>query len=177
MSAGFTLFDTAIGCCAIAWGPDGIRAVQLPAPSEATTRRRISALSPGAVEQAPPVEAVAACDLIVALLEGKPADLTRIRLDMSGVPPFHREVYAVARAIQPGETLTYGDIAKRLGAPGAAQAVGQALGENPFPLIVPCHRVLAKGGKMGGFSASGGVATKRRLLAIEGVDGMRDLFD
>lgn len=177
MSAGFSLFDTAIGRCAIAWTPDGIGAVQLPATTEAAMRRRILALSPGAVAQEPPSEVKAACDLIVALLAGAAADLSGIRLDMAGVPPFHREVYAVARRIEPGETLTYGEIAKRLGQPGAAQAVGQALGANPFPPIVPCHRVLAKGGGMGGFSAPGGIATKRRLLAIEGVDGMRDLFD
>ena len=87
---------------------------------------------------------------------------------MDGVPEFHRRVYEAARAIPPGNTLSYGDIAKRVGAPGAARAVGQALGRNPFPIVVPCHRVLAAGGKIGGFSAQGGVATKRRMLAIEG---------
>ena len=86
---------------------------------------------------------------------------------MEGVAGFHRRVYDAARAIPPGKTLAYGEIAERIGAPGAARAVGQALGRNPFPIVVPCHRVLAAGGKIGGFSAHGGTATKRRMLAIE----------
>ena len=89
---------------------------------------------------------------------------------MERVPDFHRRVYQVARTIPPGKTLTYGDVARRLGDPGAAQAVGQALGRNPFAIIVPCHRVVAAGGRIGGFSANGGAATKRRILAIEGAD-------
>jgi methylated-DNA-[protein]-cysteine S-methyltransferase len=168
------LFDTAIGVCALAWGTDGLRAVQLPAASEAATRKRIRALCPGAEEQVPTPEAAAARDLIVTLLAGTHVDMTGVRLDMTDVPDFHRRVFDVARTVGPGETTTYGDIAKRLGMPGVAQAVGEALGKNPFPIIVPCHRVLAKGGKTGGFSAPGGVATKLRLLAIEG--SRRDLF-
>jgi methylated-DNA-[protein]-cysteine S-methyltransferase len=97
----------------------------------------------------------------------QPADLSNIQLDMEGVPPFHRRVYEVARAIAPGNTRTYGEIATRLGDPGAARAVGQALGHNPFAPVVPCHRVLAAGGRSGGFSANGGVATKLRMLQIE----------
>ncbi len=88
---------------------------------------------------------------------------------MTGVPDFHRRVYDIVRCIPPGQTLTYGDIARRLGLPGSAQAVGRAMGRNPFAPIVPCHRVLAAGGKDGGFSAHGGVGTKRRMLVIEGV--------
>jgi methylated-DNA-[protein]-cysteine S-methyltransferase len=91
------------------------------------------------------------------------------------VPPFHRRVYALARTIPPGATLSYGEVAARIGAPGAARAVGQALGRNPFTIVVPCHRVLAAGGKMGGFSANGGIATKRRLLAIEGAHSTGEL--
>ena len=104
----------------------------------------------------------------MALLGGARPDLTSVPLDLSGVPEFHRRAYEVARTIPPGRTLTYGDIAHRLGQPGSAQAVGQAMGHNPFPIIVPCHRVLAAGGKDGGFSARGGVGTKRRMLVIEG---------
>ena len=104
----------------------------------------------------------------MALLRGEPRDLGAIDLDMSGIPEFPRRVYAVARAIPPGQTVTYGDVAARLGEPGAARAVGQALGRNPFAIIVPCHRVVAAGGRLGGFSANGGAATKRRILAIEG---------
>jgi methylated-DNA-[protein]-cysteine S-methyltransferase len=94
--------------------------------------------------------------------------LSFITLDMEGVPEFHRRVYGVARTIPPGATLSYGEIAARLGDPGSARAVGQALGRNPFVIVVPCHRVLAAGGKTGGFSANGGTATKLTLLAIEG---------
>jgi len=112
-----------------------------------------------------------AVDSIVALLYGEASDLSTVALDMAGVPAFNRRVYEVARSIPPGETLTYGEVAARLGERGAARAVGRALGQNPFALIVPCHRVLAAGGGIGGFSAGGGVTTKRRLLTIE--DGGR----
>jgi methylated-DNA-[protein]-cysteine S-methyltransferase len=117
-------------------------------------------------------------DRIVALLAGKADDLSGVALDMEGVPPFNRRVYEIARTIPPGRTLTYGEIAARLDAPDA-RGVGQALGENPFPPVVPCHRVVAAGGKTGGFSAPGGVDTKLRLLAIEGaqVGGSCPLFD
>ncbi|WP_442874844.1 methylated-DNA--[protein]-cysteine S-methyltransferase [Amycolatopsis sp. NBC_00345] len=105
---------------------------------------------------------------IVALLGGERRDLVEVGLDLSGVPEFNRRAYEVARAVSPGKTVTYGDIAHRLGMPGSAQAVGQAMGHNPFPIVVPCHRVLAAGGKDGGFSAHGGVQTKRTMLVIEG---------
>jgi methylated-DNA-[protein]-cysteine S-methyltransferase len=121
----------------------------------------------GERRRAPPVigQAIAA---IVALLAGERRDLSNIRLGLDDVPAFHRRVYEIARSIGPGATLTYGEIAARLGEPGLARDVGQALGQNPFPIVVPCHRVLAAGGKLGGFSARGGVATKLRLLEIEG---------
>jgi methylated-DNA-[protein]-cysteine S-methyltransferase len=105
---------------------------------------------------------------MAALLDGKKADLSKIALDMDGVPEFHRRVYEAARTIPAGATLSYGEVAKRAGAPGAARAVGQALGRNPFAIVVPCHRVLAAGGKLGGFSAKGGTNTKVRMLEIEG---------
>ena len=110
----------------------------------------------------------AAIEGIVALLEGEDAsDLSEIELDLRAVPAFNAAVYRIARTIPPGETLTYGEIAARLNDPGAARAVGQALGANPIPIIVPCHRVLAAGGRAGGFSAPGGVMTKLKLLEIE----------
>jgi methylated-DNA-[protein]-cysteine S-methyltransferase len=120
-----------------------------------------------------------AIDGIVALLRGEASDLSAVALDMNAVPAFHRRVYDAARGVAPGSTVTYGEIAARLGEPGAARAVGQALGRNPFAIIVPCHRVLAAGGKVGGFSANGGVATKLRLLSIEGAPagGQMALFD
>jgi methylated-DNA-[protein]-cysteine S-methyltransferase len=122
---------------------------------------------PAAGEARPPPAIQQAVDRIVALLRGEASDLSEIALDMDDVPAFHRRVYEMARTIPPGMTLSYGDIAARIGAPGAARAVGQALGRNPFPIVVPCHRVLAAGGKIGGFSAQGGIATKRRMLTIE----------
>jgi len=114
-----------------------------------------------------------------ALLRGEARDLSGIVLDMDAMPSFHRRVYEAARAIPPGSTLSYGEIAARLGAPGSARAVGQALGRNPFAIIVPCHRVLAAGGRTGGFTASGGVTTKLRMLAIEGAatNAQQALFD
>jgi O-6-methylguanine DNA methyltransferase len=165
---GFALFDTAIGKCGIAWGERGIVGVQLPEGGEPETRARMLHRFPAAGETAPPPEVKHALDSIVALLHGKANDLSTIALDMDDVSPFHRRVYEEARAIPPGKTLSYGDIAVRLGARGAARAVGQSLGQNPFPIVVPCHRVLAAGAKVGGFSAHGGTATKLRMLAIEG---------
>jgi methylated-DNA-[protein]-cysteine S-methyltransferase len=180
MEPGFALFDTAIGHCAIAWSGRGVVGVQLPEGNEAKTRARMRRRFPGAREAPPPADVQRAVDGIVALLRGEAVDFSTVAVDMDGLPEFHRRVYAVARTIGCGATLTYGEITKRLGAPGeAAPDVGQALGRNPFPIIVPCHRVLAAGGKLGGFSAPGGIATKRRLLAIEGArtSDAPDLFD
>ena len=168
MANGFALFDTAIGRCGVAWGGRGIAGVQLPEAGERETLARMLRRFPAAGEATPPPEVRQVIDRIVALLRGKASDLSTVTLDMDEVPVFHRRVYEAARAIPQGMTLSYGEIATRVGAPGAARAVGQALGRNPFPIVVPCHRVLAAGGKIGGFSAQGGIATKRRMLAIEG---------
>jgi len=165
---GFTLFDTEIGRCALAWGAHGIVAVQLPEADDRQTRSRIQRRFAGAREAAPPSELCAVIDGIVALLEGRPSDLSAAPLDLARLTEFDRSVYAVARSIAPGETLTYGQVAARLGDPALARAVGRALGRNPFALVVPCHRVLSTDGRLGGFSASGGATTKRRLLLIEG---------
>jgi len=169
----FTLFDTPIGRCGIAWSARGITALQLPEATDAATRARLAKRNGEAREAPPPPEVARAIADITALTRGEPRDLSAIALDMDGIPEFHRRVYAVARTIGPGATLTYGEVAARLGEAGAARAVGQALGANPFAIIVPCHRVVAAadkvgGFKPGGFSAHGGAATKRRLLAIEG---------
>jgi O-6-methylguanine DNA methyltransferase len=189
MIVSFTFFDTAIGRCAIAWGARGVLCMQLPEASEAETRDRVLQRFLGAREAAPPPEVAAARDAIAGLLGGRQSDLSSILLDMDRVPPFHRRVYEAARAIPFGAATTYGALAKRAGAAGAARAVGQALARNPFAIIVPCHRVVAAGGKTGGFSANGGASTKLRLLAIEGhkigpakslvksVKGNRPLFD
>jgi methylated-DNA-[protein]-cysteine S-methyltransferase len=174
---GFALFETPIGRCAIAWGGQGIAGVHLPGTREAETRARVLRRFPGAREAPPPREVQAAVDGIIALLRGDDSDLASISLDMDGVPPFHRRVYEAARAIPAGETASYGDIAAQAGAPGAARAVGQALGRNPFAIVVPCHRVLAAGQRVGGFSATGGVATKLRLLSIESARAAAASFD
>jgi methylated-DNA-[protein]-cysteine S-methyltransferase len=175
----FTLFDTAIGRCAIAWGPRGVAAVLLPGTSPGATRAALRRRCPGAQEAAPPpaIERVTAA--LSALLRGDPVDLRFVELDLHRVGDFERRVYALARAVPPGATVTYGELAARLGDPLLARDVGQAMGSNPFPLVVPCHRVLAAGGKPGGFSAPGGVATKLRLLRIEGAPagGQPTLFD
>jgi methylated-DNA-[protein]-cysteine S-methyltransferase len=175
----FTLFDTAIGSCGIAWGERGIIAVQLPMSSTEKTRQRLHQRF-GDIKQAnPPAAVQGAIDGMVELLAGKPNDLSDVVLDLEGVPEFNRRVYDIARKIPPGKTLTYGDIAKRLGGVELSREVGQALGRNPCPVVVPCHRVLAAGGKPGGFSANGGVVTKLKMLAIEGavVNHTPSLFD
>lgn len=168
MAEGLALFDTAVGRCAIAWRGLGVAGVQLPERSAQETRSRLLRRSGVVGDAAPPADVQRAIDDIVALVGGARRDLSYVALDMTGVPELHRRVYEVARTIPPGETLTYGAIATRLGEPEIARAVGQALGRNPFPIIVPCHRVLAADGTMRGFSAHGGVETKRRLLMIEG---------
>jgi methylated-DNA-[protein]-cysteine S-methyltransferase len=165
---GFCLFDTAIGACAVAWSERGLTGVQLPEGDPARARARMARRFPDAVEETPPAEVREAIAGITALVGGEARDLASIRLDMKGLADFPRGAYAVARTIPPGQTMTYGQIATRLGDPNAARAVGEAMGRNPFPIVVPCHRVLAAGGKLGGFSANGGVVTKLRLLEIEG---------
>lgn len=167
MTRGFTLFETPIGTCGIAWGPRGIVGASLPAKSAATSRAFMQKRFPDAEEGAPPQDVQVVIDDIVALLHGEKRDLKNAKLDLDHVPEFQRRVYDLARAIPPGEVLTYGDVAKGLGDPTAARAVGQALGANPFPIIVPCHRVLATGGKTGGFSAPLGLKTKMQMLTIE----------
>ncbi|MGJ7509978.1 methylated-DNA--[protein]-cysteine S-methyltransferase [Variovorax sp. GT1P44] len=166
--AGYALFDTPIGVCSIAWGPRGIVGVHLPEAEEGVMRARMARQFPHMWEADPPPEVAQSISAIRALLEGEPLDLAEIELDLEGVSDFHRRVYAIARRIPPGRTRTYGDIAAELGDKGLARAVGQALGLNPFAPVVPCHRVLAAGGKWGGFSAPGGMAAKLRMLAIEG---------
>jgi methylated-DNA-[protein]-cysteine S-methyltransferase len=175
----FAIFDTAIGRCGIVWGARGIKGVQLPMASEERTRVRLRQSHGDIAEAPPPADVQNAIDGIVELLAGKPNDLSDVVLDLDGVPEFNRGVYDIARTIAPGKTLTYGDIAKRLGGVELSRDVGQALGRNPCPIVVPCHRVLAAGGKPGGFSANGGVVTKLKMLAIEGalVNHTPNLFD
>jgi methylated-DNA-[protein]-cysteine S-methyltransferase len=164
----YTLFETVIGWAGLAWGPNGLVGVHLPEASPEIARRSFLRKFPDATE-APPTPAV---EKVIAdirrLLAGKPVDLLDAPIDIARVPEFNARVYAIARSIPPGETLTYGEIAARLGDRLLARDVGAAMGANPWPIVVPCHRVTAAGGKLGGFSARGGAATKLKLLSIEG---------
>jgi methylated-DNA-[protein]-cysteine S-methyltransferase len=176
---GFALFETPIGACGVAWNSRGITGLQLPEATAERTRARLRRRWTGATESLPPPAVQRALEKVLALLAGEAVDLGGIALDLEAAPDFHRKVYEVARTIPPGRTMTYGEIAKKLGVPHEAREVGQALGRNPVAIIVPCHRVLGADGKMGGFSANGGVATKRRILEIEGASavGAGPLFE
>jgi methylated-DNA-[protein]-cysteine S-methyltransferase len=153
--------------CGIVWSERRIVGVQLPEHDAAKTRARVARRYPDAAEATPSTEIQSIIDDIVALLRGESRDFAGVALATDDLPEFNRRVYAIARAIPPGQTLSYGEIATQLGDRLLARDVGTALGKNPFPIIVPCHRVLAAGGKMGGFSAPGGVTTKLKLLSIE----------
>ena len=172
----YTVFETAIGPCALAFTPRGIDSVGLPDRSKAAHPARFNQIADRAAMPLPR-EIGAIVDTIVAHLRGDLQDLARIRVDLERVSPFDRRVYARARAIPAGETLEYGALAAELGGVGLSRAVGQALGRNPVPLIVPCHRVVRAGGSLGGFSATGGTALKLRLLTIERARGPQFGFD
>ena len=165
----FTLFDTPIGRCGIAWDGETIAGVQLPESDRRRLRRRLHDRFDGATEGTPPSVVVDAIECMTASLRGEADDLVEVLLDFDALPPFHQKVLTMVRTIPAGETMSYGEVAAAVGSPGAARAVGQALGNNPYPIIVPCHRVLAAGGRIGGFSAEGGVSTKAKMLAAEGV--------
>jgi methylated-DNA-[protein]-cysteine S-methyltransferase len=174
-TSSFALFETALGTCGIAWSEHGLIGVQLPENDTALTRGRLRRRFPDAREAEPPPEIAQTIADVKRLLSGERVDLTSVALDMNGVPPYDRDVYRAAREIPPGATLTYGEIATRIGHRGTARDVGVALARNPFAIVVPCHRVVAANGRLGGFSGAGGPATKLRLLAIEG--GAGPLFD
>jgi methylated-DNA-[protein]-cysteine S-methyltransferase len=163
----FALFETALGACAIAWSDAGISGLLLPEGNQDATRALARRRFEGADERQPPPPVADVVTNIRRLLDGEPRDLSRVSVDLTGVADFDRRVYDAITAVGPGETTTYGEIAARLGGPGLARAVGQSLGRNPIPIILPCHRVLASGGRTGGFTAPGGVSTKLRLLEIE----------
>jgi methylated-DNA-[protein]-cysteine S-methyltransferase len=176
---GYTIFDTGIGRCGIAWGDYGVIGVQLPEAREIETRRRLFRLYPEARELRPPLNVEIAIDGIAALLRGQASDLSDVTLDMTGIHAFNQRVYELTRRIPRGETRTYGDVAKTLGASGAAHSVAQAISRNPFMIIVPCHRVLEAGSYADKISPNGGAISKRRLLSIEGAgsSSSKTLFD
>jgi len=179
----FAIRATPIGMFGVAWGEDGILRTWLHGRTDPATRAEILRAFPDGVETEPPGAISEAMKAVAALLGGEKPDLRGATLDMAGVPEFYRRVYGVAREIAPGETMTYGAIAKAMGEePMQAREVGVALSRNPFAPIVPCHRVVAAGGNLGGYSAPGGTSTKRRLLEIEGAEivapaGQQALFD
>jgi methylated-DNA-[protein]-cysteine S-methyltransferase len=176
---GFTVFDTGIGRCGIAWSDGGVIGVQLPEAREIETRRRLFQLYPEARETRPPLNVEIAVEGIVALLHGQASDFSDVTLDFTGIPAFNRRVYEFTRTISRGETRTYGEVAASLRASGAAHSVAQAISKNPFMLIVPCHRVLEAGSYADRISPNGGSISKRRLLSIEGAIslGSKTLFD
>jgi methylated-DNA-[protein]-cysteine S-methyltransferase len=173
----FSLFPTPLGDCGIAWSNDTVVATHLPERTPAATAARLATRT-GASAGDPSPAIQRAIAAMTALLEGVKADLSFIACDFSRIDPFAAKVYATTRAIPAGETLTYGAIALRFGDLQLARTVGQALGRNPFPIIVPCHRVLGAKDRLTGFSANGGVSTKLRMLAIEGarIGGAPGLF-
>lgn len=169
VTLGYAVFETAIGPCGLAWGPAGITGVNLPETSARETLARLAERFPEATASAAPPDIALAIDRIVDVLDGGRDDLADIALDLRGRSSFECRAYAVARAIPPGSTMTYGEVAAAIGNPGLARAVGRAMGGNPYPIIVPCHRVLGADGSIGGFSAHGGATTKRHMLLAEGV--------
>ncbi len=163
----FCLFETPLGWMGMAWSEAGIVRLQLPEADRIATHNRLLRHVGEVVEchaEGAAAEAVAA---VTGLTQGEPVDLAGLPVDLDGLDAFRTAIYAEARRIGHGETTTYGELAARAGHPGMARETGEAMGRNPVPLIVPCHRVLAANGRLGGFSASGGVETKKRLLALE----------
>jgi methylated-DNA-[protein]-cysteine S-methyltransferase len=168
----YTLFETAIGTCAAAFTRRGISMVGLPEASRRDLAARFDQHADRA-DRPLPAFVERAVDALAAHLRGELQDLTELELDLDAVPAFDKRVYELTRRIPPGRTRTYGELATDLGETGLARAVGQSLGRNPVPLIVPCHRVVRTDGELGGFSAAGGTALKLRLLAIEGAGGLQ----
>jgi methylated-DNA-[protein]-cysteine S-methyltransferase len=167
----YLIFGTAGGFCGIAWNSAGITRFQLPTRSAKATERILRRRVPGAETGAPTPEVTKAVAAVKRYFEGEETDFSGFTLDLGEQDPFFERVYAAARQVGWGHTTTYGALAKELGAgPEAARDVGQAMARNPVALIIPCHRVLAAGGKVGGFSAPGGSAAKIRMLELEGVD-------
>jgi methylated-DNA-[protein]-cysteine S-methyltransferase len=167
----YCLFDTAIGDCAIAWGERGLTRLQLPEANRAATEQRIRRLTARwgrSTDRLPPAISQVIGEL-QGYLAGNKTEFLSLILDLTEASEFHRRVYEATRSVGWGKTASYGEIARKVGSPGAARAVGGALARNPVAIIIPCHRVLASGQRLGGFSAHGGTSVKVRLLALEGL--------
>jgi methylated-DNA-[protein]-cysteine S-methyltransferase len=171
MSTQYTVFETALGFAGIAWNDAGIRRFQLPSATAGTTTRNLLRRMPDGVATAPPPHIANAVASAKRYFAGEKVDFSDLTLDLAGQDDLFREIYAAARRVGYGKTTTYGELAKAIGRSDweAARDVGQAMAKNPVALIIPCHRVLAAGGKIGGFSAPGGAETKIKMLELEGV--------
>lgn len=167
--ASYCLFETEFGLCGVAWSDRGLTRLQLPERDCEATERRLRRTSSDTEPASPPPSVQHAIDSLRVYFGGSAIDFGGVALDLSDVNAFHRSIYEALRTVDWGETVSYGALGERAGFPDAARAVGQAMASNPVPIIIPCHRVLASGHKVGGFSAYGGAATKRRLLEMEGV--------
>jgi methylated-DNA-[protein]-cysteine S-methyltransferase len=166
---GYTLFDTAFGVCAIAWSSRGVVRLALPERTAAETETRIRRQAGTSARVQPPRTIALVIGKVQRYFEGEAVDFSRVAVDLSAEPDFERQVYKALRGVSWGLTVSYGELALLAGSPRAARAVGRAMAKNPLPVIVPCQRVLAAGGAIGGFSAHGGRTTKQRMLALERV--------
>ena len=172
----YTMFDTALGVCGIAWRTDSssgmdpvVTAFQLPEDAAKSTESRIARKAFAVKARSIPRDIKTVIKRAILHFKGEAQDFQNVAVNLDGAGPFIKNVYSAARRIPPGETMTYGELAAAAGSPGASRAVGQAMSKNPIPLIIPCHRVLAAGNRPGGFSAHGGLATKSKMLELEGV--------
>jgi methylated-DNA-[protein]-cysteine S-methyltransferase len=165
----YCLFDTAIGPCGVAWSEDGLTRLQLPESDRIATEKRLKARTRSAGAQEPPPTIQQVITDLVKYLTGGKVDFSSVALDLTRVSRSHRRFYEAARSVGWGQQTSYGELARQAGCPGEARAVGHALSRNPIPIIIPCHRILAAGNKVGGFSAYGGTLLKKRLLWLEGV--------
>src|SRR3569623_2746237 len=167
----YVVFETASGFCGIAWSDDGITRFHLPTGNADATRRLLLRRLSSAEAAEPPPDIAGVIEAVRRYFEGGEVDFSDLNLDLDGQDDLFKQIYAATRGLQWGHTTTYGALAKEIGAdPRLARDVGQAMAKNPIPLIIPCHRVLAAGGKVGGFSAPGGAASKVRMLELEGIE-------
>lgn len=170
------VFDTSIGHFGVVWRDFVVCGMQLDEDGPEATARRIETRFPGARWKQPPGHITDIVFRVRQLFRGGKTDLSDIALDWNGLTAFRRQVYEYVRTIPPGEIRTYGSVAEAIGKPGASRAVGGALGHNRFPIVVPCHRVVASNGKLGGFTSRFGAELKRRMLVAEGAGGLVGAF-
>lgn len=163
------VFETALGFMAVGWSASGITRVWLAERDRAAVERRLAQRAAGVPDLAPPLAIAAVVERLKEYAAGTPVDFSGTPIDLAGVDDFRLAIYDAAKRLRYGETVTYGELARRAGHDGMARETGAALGANPLPIVIPCHRILAAGNKIGGFSAPGGSATKERMLAMEGV--------